>query len=119
MNGNTGNVTILAAEVLPKTAKDYKFVEEGRPGNPTLHPKNYAINEVFRLDFDTFQRISAHDEEALEEIREKLRKKNLKGTFILQKVLGGPGRRGRWESKSTWRAKRQAGMPEIARITVD
>jgi hypothetical protein len=84
-----------------------------------MHSKNYAIREVFKVENGFYSRLEAHDPKAMEEMEEKLREKGLEGEIILQRALGGLGRKGRWETRGAWLSKRKAGMPEVMRFTLE
>ena len=116
-------VAILVAKVMRKTPQSYDKIrrgnERGKPGNPSSpHEFNYAITDTFKTDFATLGRIKAGNHVELAKIRSRLREKGEKGVFILEQPLGGPGRRGTYETREEWLGKRKSGMVEIARIKV-
>lgn len=111
-------IVLLIAQVEKKTAKDYRFVDEGRPGNPTLHELNYAIKDIIRVDQNSFSRFQAKDAGEVEKLRQRLKARGLSGKFMVQHPLGGPGKRRLLESKTEWLGKRKSGMQKLVEFEV-
>jgi hypothetical protein len=109
-------IKLLATQIMEKKPEEYaKF------HNPShAHPKDFhALKRTITVQSDVLVRLDSGDYAARAEIRQILAEEGVQGTFIIQRPLGGLGRRGIWETEADWRAKRKSGMPEICRITVD
>jgi hypothetical protein len=92
----------------------------GRPGNPTsIHGYDYAIAAKYSVDDAAFMRLEAHDPAEIAALEQWLEDNGISGEIIVQRVCGGLGRKGKYESTAQWKAKRKAGMPTVVRLTVD
>jgi hypothetical protein len=110
-----GQITLLICQVQSKKPEDY----EKKYCHRQMHGKNYAIRDTMVVDKATCERLENGDLGEIGKLKEKVKDEGIEGEIIIQRALGGLGKRGKWESKGSWHGKRKAGMPEIARFVVD
>ena len=75
-----------------KTAQDYAYIAEGRPGNPTsLHPQNYRPTTTLDLPQLTVDRLRNQDKDALADLRTQLQQRGVLGPVQVREARGGVG----------------------------
>jgi hypothetical protein len=75
-----------------KTAQDYAYVQEGRPGNPTsLHPQNYRPTTTLDLPQVAVDKLRSQDKDALADLTAQLKQRGIGGRVQVREALGGVG----------------------------
>jgi len=112
--------------VNPKTTLIIKAIVDKKPEDyhkkychPHMADKNYPIAFTTTVNPTILKEIKEGNQDQLEKIKDELRRMGMKGDFVVQEALGGPGQRGKYETKEEWLSKRRSGMPQIAQLKVD
>lgn len=107
---------IIIKTIEDKTWESYKFVREGRAGNPSLHKKNYPSRAVLVVDNAKLEDLRQEKEEAVQWLLQELKKRGIRGEIIVQYAAGGLGKKRPEETRESWLARRQEyGMPTLFR----
>jgi hypothetical protein len=108
---------LMIVVVEDKTAKSYQFVDEGRAGNPTLHPKNYVVKTTLHVETAKLVALKAEKEQDVEELKEELRNQGIRGDVMVKYGTGKPGRPRADETREAYLGRSQErGMPAILRF---
>jgi len=94
---------ILLVEVVPKQYPDsYRYIEQGRPGNPTsIYKNNFETHKSFRMPPGSARRLEQEDWHVCEELRTMARERGIQGIFQVRHWQGGMGKGGKKFRKST------------------
>lgn len=114
MSNEKKKIRLFFVEIQDKTEKDYNK----KYCHPAMHPRNYATTTQIWVECGKFDAFSESEREDF--LVAEGRKKGLKGNFVIQRVMGGPGRRWRHLEILHGRGYQRGinGMPEICRITL-